>query len=394
MQRDCYMGELEKHLKSIALECGANLVGIASRDRLLGCPPSGNPNYLLPSTKSIISFAVKLDKKTIRDFISKRDWLAHCEERKELARSLYGIGDRLVDFLKSKSFEALCVDVNNNYRPEPGAIDVTEMTEFIPDFSHRYGAVAAGIGRLGWSGNLLTRDYGAMVELGTVLTSVRLNQDPLIEDNPCDQCKICTAVCPVEMIGKKQTNTVNVAGISEEIAVKEPNTCCWIGCTGYHGLAPNGKWSNWSPYRLDYPLPESKRELDVLNIQLQKADPQMNLEENSFTDYRKAMFSTDWFTNTVCGNCRSVCWENREDREKNLRLINGSGVVVLNPNGSRSVAEDEVIEIDTPYIVRVAFLKKEYEKGQAEGCPNRSMRAKTPIDAEVLNHIFGNGAHV
>jgi len=78
------------------------------------------------------------------------------------------------------------------------------MTEFIPDFSHRYGAVAAGIGRLGWSGNLLTTDYGAMVELGTVLTSAKLEPDPLLENNPCDRCKLCTSVCPVEMISKKE----------------------------------------------------------------------------------------------------------------------------------------------------------------------------------------------
>jgi hypothetical protein len=284
------------------------------------------------------------------------------------------------------------VDVNNVYRPEPGAGDITEMTEFIPDFSHRYGAVAAGIGRLGWSGNLLTPDYGAMVELGTVLTSARLKQDPLIENNPCDRCKMCSAVCPVGMIVKKRTVTVDIAGIREEIAAKKPNTCCWIGCTGYHGLSPNGKWSNWSPYRLDQALPESKKDLDALNILLQKADPQMDAEENSFSDYRKAMFSTDWFTNTVCGNCRSVCWERREDREENRRLIAASGVVVLNPDGSRTVARGEIIEIDTPYMVRVAMLKKEYEGQLATGSPDRGIKARAPVDIEVLNHIFPNGS--
>jgi epoxyqueuosine reductase QueG len=235
---------IENHIKSIAREKGAALIGIASRQRLSDAPPSGNPDYLLPSTRSVIWFAVTLNKTIIRDFISKKDWFSHCAERKQLARSLYGISDSLVDFLQSKGFEAVGVDINNNYRPEPGAGDVTEMTEFIPEFSHRYGAVAAGIGRLGWSGNLLTADYGAMVELGTVLTSAVLKPDPLLENNPCDRCKICTAVCPVEMMSKNKSVRVRVAGIDEEIAEKRPNTCCWIGCTGYHGLSPNKKWSN------------------------------------------------------------------------------------------------------------------------------------------------------
>ena len=387
------MSRLENQIKSIAGERGAKLVGIASKQRLYDAPPSGNPDYLLPSTQSIISFAVTLDKKVIRDFISKKDWLSHCEERKQVARSLYNISDRLVDFLKSEDFEALGVDINNSYRPETGAKDITEMTEFIPDFSHRYGAVAAGIGRLGWSGNLLTTDYGAMVELGTVLTSAKLEPDPLLENNPCDRCKLCTSVCPVEMISKKETMTVNVAGITEEIAVKKPNTCCWIGCTGYHGLAPNRKWSNWSPYRLGDPLPRNKNDLDALNVQLQKADPQMSLEEDSFTAYRKVMFSPDWFTNTVCGNCRSVCWEKKDDREQNRRLIVNSGIVALNPDGEHVIAkEEEVMEVDTPYIVRVAMLKKEYEKALASGKAASGIRAKTAMDTGVLSYIFNNRA--
>jgi len=92
------MSRLENQIKSIAGENGAKLVGIASKQRLYDAPPSGNPDYLLPSTQSIISFSVTLDKKIIRDFISKKDWLSHCEERKQVARSLYKIGDRLVDF--------------------------------------------------------------------------------------------------------------------------------------------------------------------------------------------------------------------------------------------------------------------------------------------------------
>ena len=382
------MHQLEKQIKNMAKESGASLVGIASKQRLYDAPPSGNPDYILPSAQSVISFALSLDRKTTRDFISKKDWLSHCEERKRIVRSLYTISGRLVEFLKGLGFEAVGADINNTYRPEAKASDITEMTEFMPDFAHRYGAVAAGIGRLGWSGNVLTTDYGALVELGTVLTSAKLESDPLLEKNPCDRCKLCTAVCPVEMIGNKKSITVRIAGITEEIAEKRPNTCCWIGCTGYHGLAPNRKWSNWSPYRLGYPLPQSKTELDTLNIKLQKADPQMYLEENSFTDYRKAVFNPDWFFNTVCGNCRSVCWQKREDRESNKRLIVHSGIVALNHHGEHIVAKEEVIEIDTPYFVRVTMLKKDYEKTLASKKSLGKIQGMAPLDTAVLSYIY------
>ena len=139
------------------------------------------------------------------------------------------------------------------------------------------------------------------------------------------------------------------------------------------------------------PLPKNKADLDALNIQLQKADPQMYLEDNSYTDYRKAMFSADWFTNTVCGNCRSVCWHNRDDREQNRQLIINSGIVALQLDGEHiATEEEEVIELDTPYTVKVALLKKEYKKALASGMAPGRIQGKSPIDAGVLSYIMRN----
>lgn len=380
------MSDLENTIKEIAKDNGAILVGIASRERLMDAPPSANPEYILPSAQSVISIAVTLDKQTIREFLGKKDWFSHGEDRKKAAQSLYLIGDKLVTLLRNNGYEAVAVDINNDFRPEEGAADVTEMIEFYPDFAHRYGAVASGIARLGWSGNVLNPDYGALLELGTVITSAVLEPDKLLEESPCDSCKMCTLVCPVEMISKRESKQVSIAGITEEIAVKKPNTCCWIGCTGYHGLSVNGKWSNWSPYRLGTALPEQKKALDDLNIQLQKSDPQMNLLDNSFTNYREAMFNPEWLTNTVCGNCRSVCWQKREDREHNMRLVTNSGIVALSPTGGHIAADSEVIELDTPYIVKVAMLKKEYEDA-VNGSVDIG-QGFTPMDKEVLRYLF------
>lgn len=171
--------------------------------------------------------------------LPKKKWRPHCDNRKIIAQTLYTIGDRLAEQLRSEGYEAVNVDLNNNYRPEKDAADVTEMTEFHPEFSHRYAALAAGIGRLGWSGNLLTKEYGSLVELGSVLTSASLTPDTPIpdEEHPCDGCKMCSLVCPVEMIHPKESTKVTVAGITETISRKRPNTCCWIGCTGYEGLS-------------------------------------------------------------------------------------------------------------------------------------------------------------
>jgi epoxyqueuosine reductase QueG len=361
---------LETEVKAIARENGAALVGIASRERLADAPPSADPGYLLPSTRSIVSFAIPLDRRTIRDYLAKKNWLAHGADQKRIYRQLYTISDRLEDFLKGKGFEAQGVDANNIYRPEDGDTEAKQQSglglrvRLVPDFSHRYGAVAAGLGRLGWSGNLMTPQFGSAVFLASVLTSAEMEADPLLKEHPCDKCKLCTTVCPVEMISNKQTMSVTIAGMEFEYGKKGHNARCIIGCAGYHGLGPNKKWSTWSPYRVDYPCPEDAAELMALSRRGRAADPDRQGKRAFLTQRDRCFDPRETYTNT-CANCGLICWEKREDREENSRLLMDSGIVVLTAEGDRvAVPAGETAEIDTPYAVRVAVPRQ-----QAEAAP-------------------------
>jgi ferredoxin len=260
----------------------------------------------------------------------------------------------------------------------------------IPDFSHRYGAVAAGIGRLGWSGNVITPQFGSAVILATVLTSAKLDSDPLLEENPCDGCKMCVASCPVEMIHKKESVEVQIAGITEEIAKKRTNNCCWIGCDGYHSLSPNRKWSNWSPYRVDTPFPEEDALIDELCTRIRKADPDANREDlNSFANYRDCHFDPAYLSLSPCAHCANVCRSSRKDRIEKMKLIAKSGIVVLRANGNRSAVrtESDIIEINTGFNVRAALLREEYEamlNGHVDIEPDNALARK---DRMVLSEL-------
>jgi epoxyqueuosine reductase len=380
------MDSIETRMKSLARGLGADLVGITTTKALSDGPPSADPRYLLPSANSVISFALALDRDIVQEFISKKSWRPHCENRKAIAQTLYKIGDGLVKQLHSEGYEAVNVELNNNYRPEQDAADITEMTEFHPDFSHRYAALAAGVGRLGWSGNLLTKEYGALVELGSVLTSATLISDIPVPDekHPCDRCKMCSLVCPVQMVQPKASTKVTVAGVTETISRKRPNTCCWVGCTGYEGLASSGNWSNWSPYRLGRSLPKDKKELDSLCISLQKTDPQMQVADNSFTAYRQAVFDPDWFYYTVCGFCRNVCVPSRDERLANRKLIITSGNAALRLDGSHEVADDNAIEVKTPFGLRVVVRREELSESRPK---TRKWAGQFPLDREVIRYL-------
>ena len=111
------MRATESKIKQIAKENGAALVGIASRERLEDAPPSGNPEYLLPSARSLISFAISLNRTILRDYLHKKDWLSHSTDQKQIYQKLYGINDSLVNYIKYMGHDALGVEVKCVFRP-------------------------------------------------------------------------------------------------------------------------------------------------------------------------------------------------------------------------------------------------------------------------------------
>ncbi|MDY6965572.1 MAG: hypothetical protein SVM80_06315 [Halobacteriota archaeon] len=179
---------LETKIKEIAIKAGAELVGITSKDRLMGHECS-DPTYYLPSAESAIGFAVPLKKENIRDFLQKTELSAQrrlSEEEGNIHYKLEDIGDAIKDFLESKGYEAINCELNMDYRyfkrGGKRIIEqlkrVIELTKKNPDnhlvrsvktgsikflnpnltpkISLRYVGVACGVGRLGWSGNLVT----------------------------------------------------------------------------------------------------------------------------------------------------------------------------------------------------------------------------------------------
>jgi hypothetical protein len=186
------------------------------------------------------------------------------------------------------------------------------------------------------------------------------------------------------MVQPKASTQVTVAGVTETISRKRPNTCCWIGCTGYEGLASSGTWSNWSPYRLGHSLPKDKQELDLLCISLQKADPQMQVVDNSFNDYRQAVFDPDWFYYTLCGFCRSVCVPSRNERLANRKLIINSGTAALKLDGSHVVADDNAVRMRTPAGLHVVVPREELSRGRING-PN--WPGQFPLDRKVIEYL-------
>ena len=67
--------------------------------------------------------------------------------------------------------------------------------------SHKPVAVAAGLGHMGIHRNVIHPRFGNFILLGTVLLDVEATEyDQPVEYNPCLECKLCVAACPVGAI--------------------------------------------------------------------------------------------------------------------------------------------------------------------------------------------------
>jgi ferredoxin len=62
----------------------------------------------------------------------------------------------------------------------------------------KVNATEAGLGRMGWNRLVLHPRFGSNIVLGTILTDAELNSYSVpLEFDPCIECKLCVAVCPV-----------------------------------------------------------------------------------------------------------------------------------------------------------------------------------------------------
>jgi len=319
---------LNENIQEFLLERGAIRVGFAHKDALAGGPPSADLDYTLPGARSAVSFAVPFDRDRIRAFLSKKDRMPHEEDNLATNMRVTSLSWEIAEVVKSEGFEARGTAANLNYRK-----DVPDwQIRMHPKISHRYMAVASGVGSFGWSGNVGIKGHGTAVILGTCVTSADLEPTaPLPEDERfCDNCKLCVSACPVEMFEREKSMSVTLGGVAFTHAARKTYLLCQICCGGFTGLHRSGRWSSWSPGR--FSIPEGEQELlsELLRaMALYERRPTLSAGYQS-PAFRGANL------NMTCGNCQIVCWGDRRETASNVNLLHTSGCIVQKADGSLS----------------------------------------------------------
>jgi len=305
---------------------GAALSGIATKESLRGAPYTADLDYVLPGAKSAIVFAVPFDQKLIEPFLSKNDFSLSAHKIEKTTFS-FGISFELSTVLTSLGYKAVPIASNFAFRKEtPNGI-----FDRIPPISLKLLAAACGVGSIGQSGLLLTKQYGAAFSLGGVVTDMELEPtEPLPEsENYCDGCLLCKRSCVADFI-LPEKRTIEVGGKSMRVGNCRLAARCAYPCGGITGLDKSGEWSTWSPGR--FPLPEDDE--DYRTISKKYVGQYLGRKRLGPVSYNPLLAGT-YEMQYVCSNCQFVCHPDRKIRKMRHELLVNSGVVIEEEDGTK-----------------------------------------------------------
>jgi len=172
------MGDLSAELRETLLAEGASLVGYAEM---------GSVYEICREYPCGVSIAVALPPEIaaqIEDGPTAEYYAAYQRINGELTR-LCGV---CIAFLEGRGHKA--VTTPPTIRPE-------ENTAPIP---HKTAATRSGLGWIGKSDLLVTREYGPALRLGTVLTDAPLDVGTPIVESSCGACAECVRACPGQAV--------------------------------------------------------------------------------------------------------------------------------------------------------------------------------------------------
>ena len=183
-------------LRRFCLEAGADDAGFVDIGRSELDDQRHDILNFFPHTRTLISLCRRLNRDPIR---STARSVSNVEFH-QVGHEVNEITHRIVTELQRQGIHAV----------NPAMGFPMEMDRFpggkLWVVSHKPVAVAAGLGHMGIHRNVIHPRFGNFILLGTVLVDAEVTeyQKP-IDYNPCLECKLCVAACPVGAIGSDGT---------------------------------------------------------------------------------------------------------------------------------------------------------------------------------------------
>lgn len=174
------------------MEAGAADAGVVALDRPEVDGDREDILEAMPKAKTLLSFVIGMNPTSIQSparSVANLEFHHAADETNEVAR-------RIIAGLRRMGARGL--------NPAMGfPMEIHKFPGKIWIVSHKRIAEAAGLGKMGIHRNLIHPELGNFILLGTVITDLEVEpeaQSRPIDYNPCLECKLCVAACPVGAI--------------------------------------------------------------------------------------------------------------------------------------------------------------------------------------------------
>lgn len=195
------MADLRNEIIELAKKCGADLVGFAPIDRFA---EDDAIRSIFPETKTVIGFAFRVLRGIYRTVEEGTTYYQYptmgVENLDETVMPFAQI--RVCDLIEEYGFDALpqkenqlIMEAENSTNPEVDYNDIYRGVTIEKQMDFKNAAVMCGLGEIGFSGRLLTRDFGPFQRYCFILTDAVLEESPIVNYGLCDNCKECAKAC-------------------------------------------------------------------------------------------------------------------------------------------------------------------------------------------------------
>jgi epoxyqueuosine reductase QueG len=180
--------EITRRTKSIALEHGADLVGVVRVQDLR--EHEREISRILPAARSVMVVASRHSLAAIRSSNNQIAQFDTIHSYGQAERAAH----RAARFLESEGCPSAAVPA---FIPIDMALPKRGMRG---EICWRRAGVRSGLGSYGENGLLVTKEFGSAVRLCGLLTAADLKADSPLDDDVCDHCMRCIEGCPAQAL--------------------------------------------------------------------------------------------------------------------------------------------------------------------------------------------------